>query len=51
MLKLSGNLEPANPVYNEVLVRSLTEAIRAAIPAIHPTWLHPDGTLDEVTLL
>ena len=48
---IGGNLEPANPIYKEVLVRSLSESPRAAMPALAPTWLRPDGTLDPAKLL
>jgi len=48
---VAGNLEPANAIYKEVLVRSLADSPRAALPAIQPTWLRADRTLDPSQLL
>ncbi|MFO0647983.1 MAG: ATP-binding protein [Polyangiales bacterium] len=38
-----GIIELANPIYREIVVRSLTTSVRASIPKIAPTWLGPDG--------
>ncbi len=38
-----GIIELANPIYREIVVRSLTTSVRASIPKIAPTWLRPDG--------
>ncbi len=41
-----GHVEVANPIYREIIVRSLTDTMRASIPRFAPTWLRPDGGLD-----
>lgn len=46
-----GGLEVANPIYQEIIVRTLAGGTSDALPQIPTTWLHPDGTLDEATLL
>ena len=42
-----GGIEIANPIYREIIVRALTDTIRASIPKFAPTWLRADGTLDR----
>jgi len=34
-----GSIEVSNPIYREIIVRSLTVATRAPIPKLKPTWL------------
>jgi hypothetical protein len=46
-----GGLEVANPIYREIIVRELAVPARAALPAIAPTWLTPEGRLDPTRLL
>ncbi|MGC1528083.1 MAG: ATP-binding protein [Phormidesmis sp.] len=46
-----GGLVIANPIYQEVLPRVLSETTQAALPQIYPTWLTPDGRLDSDQLL
>jgi hypothetical protein len=46
-----GGLEVANPIYREIIVRELAASTRAALPAIAPTWLTPEGRLDPPRLL
>jgi AAA domain len=46
-----GGLEVANPIYREIIVRELAASTRAALPAIAPTWLTPEGRLDPTRLL
>ncbi|MDO9019446.1 MAG: ATP-binding protein [Deltaproteobacteria bacterium] len=41
-----GTVEVANPIYREIIVRSLTDAMRASIPKFAPTWLGPEGAVD-----
>jgi hypothetical protein len=41
----------ANPIYREVLPRSLAFTPQASLPAITPSWLAPDGSLDAERLL
>lgn len=41
----------ANPIYREVIPRSLASVALASLPHIQPTWLGPDGQLDEARLL
>ena len=47
----TGLIEIANPVYREVLPRTLTFVPQASLPQISPTWLKPDGILDTQALL
>jgi hypothetical protein len=46
-----GGLEVANPIYREILMRSLTSGTRDTLPRIQPTWLRPDGRIDWDRLL
>lgn len=46
-----GGLVIANPIYREVLPRTLSLTARASLPIIHPTWLTADGQLDLGRLL
>jgi hypothetical protein len=41
----------ANPIYREVIPRSLASVAIASLPQIQPTWLAADGSLDEARLL
>ncbi len=41
----------ANPIYREVIPRSLASVAIASLPHIQPTWLGTDGSLDEARLL
>ena len=50
-LSEGGGLVIANPVYREVLPRVLASTATASLPAIHPSWLTPQGTLDLGKLL
>ncbi|MBB1125187.1 AAA-like domain-containing protein [Thiospirillum jenense] len=47
----SGGLRIANPIYKEVLPRSLSFTPQASLPHIHPTWLNSDGSLNPEQLL
>lgn len=47
----SGGLVIANPIYREVIPRSLATVAIASLPRIQPTWLAADGSLDEARLL
>ena len=46
-----GRIEVANPIYREIIVRSLTSTTRASIPRLAPSWLDPDGRIDFDRLL
>ena len=46
-----GGLDVANPIYREIIVRSLAATAQASLPQIPTTWLTPDGHLDEPRLL
>jgi hypothetical protein len=46
-----GGLDVANPIYREIIVRSLSSSPRASLPQIPATWLTPAGRLDEQRLL
>jgi len=41
----------ANPIYREVLPRTLAFTPQASLPQIAPTWLNPDGSLNPAQLL
>lgn len=43
----SGGLVVANPIYREIIVKNLIFSSRASLPSIQPTWLRPDGRLDD----
>lgn len=47
----AGGLVVANPIYREVIPRSLASAAIASLPQIQPTWLRADGSLDADRLL
>jgi hypothetical protein len=47
----SGGLVIANPIYREVIPRSLASVAIASLPRIQPTWLTESGDLDEPRLL
>jgi hypothetical protein len=50
-LSATGGLEVANPIYREIIVRTLAGGARDALPEIPTTWLAPDGRLDKDRLL
>jgi hypothetical protein len=47
----AGGLVVANPIYREIIVRSLTFTRRASLPHLPATWLTADGRLDKEALL
>jgi len=47
----TGQIEIANPIYREVLPRTLAFVPQASLPQISPTWLKPNGSLDIDRLL
>jgi hypothetical protein len=46
-----GGLVVANPIYREVIPRTLTGGTQDSLPLIAPTWLTADGALDSDRLL
>ncbi|MFO7563439.1 MAG: hypothetical protein R6X02_12410 [Enhygromyxa sp.] len=46
-----GGLEVANPIYKEIIIRTLAGGTSDALPQIPTTWLTAEGTLDEAALL
>jgi hypothetical protein len=46
-----GGLVVANPIYREVIVRTLAGTARDSLPRIPATWLTPEGRLDKGRLL
>jgi hypothetical protein len=46
-----GGLDVANPIYREVVARTLASGVRDTLPHIAPTWLTADGRLDPERLL
>ncbi|NVZ10361.1 AAA family ATPase [Allochromatium humboldtianum] len=53
LLRRSGGsgLEVANPIYREVLPRTLAGGPQDSLPQISPSWLTPTGDLDPEALL
>jgi len=47
----AGGLVVANPIYREVIVRTLAGGARDSLPQIPVTWLTPEGRLDKARLL
>ena len=47
----AGGLVVANPIYREVLLRSLVQGPQDSLPTIAPTWLSAEGRLDTKALL
>lgn len=47
----SGGLTVANPIYREVLPRTLAFTPQASLPQISPTWLNAEGSLNPAALL
>ncbi len=47
----TGGLVVANPIYREVLPRTLASGPQDSLPRISPTWLNPDGSLNPARLL
>ncbi len=46
-----GGLEVANPIYREIIVRTLAGGPSDSLPQIPATWLTPEGKLDKGALL
>ncbi|WP_446341774.1 ATP-binding protein [Coleofasciculus chthonoplastes] len=46
-----GGLAIANPIYQEVLPLVLSQTPQASLPQISPSWLTPEGKLDQEQLL
>jgi hypothetical protein len=47
----SGGLVVANPIYREIIVRTLAGTARDSLPQIPVSWLTPEGKLDKDRLL
>lgn len=47
----AGGLIVANPIYQEVLPRVLSQTPQASLPQITPSWLTPEGVLNPEKLL
>lgn len=46
-----GGLEVANPIYREIIGRSLALSVRLSLPRVAATWIAADGGLDVEALL
>jgi hypothetical protein len=46
-----AGLVVANPIYREIIPRALASVTQDSLPALHPVWLRPDGSLDPERLL
>jgi hypothetical protein len=46
-----GGLEVANPIYREIIGRSLALSVRLSLPRVAATWIAADGRLDVEALL
>ena len=50
--RINGStLAIANPIYGEIIPRVLASSAQDSLPAVHPTWLNPDGSLNAHQLL
>ncbi len=47
----TGGLEMANPIYREIVPRTLAYTAVASLPRLPATWLHADGRLDTARLM
>jgi hypothetical protein len=45
-----GVIEIANPIYREIVMRSLTTYVRASLPRLAPSWLRESGAIDWTRL-
>jgi len=48
---LEGGLKIANPIYQEVIPRVLSQGTQDSLPMIQPSWLSADGNLNTQVLL
>ena len=48
---LEGGLKIANPIYQEVIPRVLSQGTQDSLPMIQPSWLNADGSLNTQVLL
>jgi hypothetical protein len=46
-----GGLKIANPIYQEVIPRVLSQGTQDSLPMIQPSWLNADGSLNILVLL
>ena len=46
-----GGLKIANPIYQEVIPRVLSQGVQDSLPMIQPSWLNTDGSLNAQVLL
>jgi hypothetical protein len=46
-----GGLKIANPIYQEVIPRVLSQGVQDSLPMIQPSWLNADGSLNAQVLL
>jgi len=46
-----GALEVANPIYQEIIPRLLSDAVQFSMGPLQPSWLNPDGPLNPDRLL
>jgi hypothetical protein len=46
-----GGLKIANPIYQEVIPRVLSQGVQDSLPMIQPSWLNADGSLNPQVLL
>ena len=49
--EIGSDLQIANPIYQEVIPRELASTTQTFLPAIYPTWLNSDGSLNPHKLL
>jgi hypothetical protein len=47
----TGGLEVANPLYREIIPRTLANTAMASLPSLPATWLRLDGRLDTERLM
>ncbi len=46
-----GGLKIANPIYQDVIPRVLSQGAQDSLPMIQPSWLNPDGNINPQVLL
>ncbi len=49
--RIGAALEVANPIYREIIGRSLALSVRVSLPRIQATWIDAEGMLDVEALL
>lgn len=51
LVRNDGGWRIANPIYQEIVPRLLANTAARSVPDFRPTWLRPEGSLDQSVLL